>query len=82
MTAPAARVAPTAYTNPVTDTPDRNYPLPRPTDDPRFTTDLTIDIVAILNDHGYPELTGLDMVGLQQALFRFLYAAPTAEDGA
>lgn len=55
------------------DTP-RTYPLPAPTDDPRFTMGLLIDVVKVLEQHGYPQIThGLDLVDLQQALFSFLY---------
>ena len=50
-----------------------SYPLPRPADDPRFTVGLWIDVVKVLTEHGYPPLTGPDVVELQQALFQFLY---------
>jgi hypothetical protein len=56
---------------------DRNYPLEPRSEDPRFTAGLWIDTVKVLLDHGYPELTGLDIVELQQALFRFLYRTMT-----
>lgn len=54
---------------------DRLYPMPAPDDDPRFTFGLTYDVAKALEAHGYPAVeNGLDFVGLQQALFRFLYA--------
>jgi hypothetical protein len=49
------------------------YPLPRPANDPRFTLGLTVDVAEVLTQHGYPTLTGVDFVELQQTLFRFLY---------
>lgn len=55
---------------------ERVYPIrPEPEDDPRFTLGLTIDVAEVLVRHGYPDPrgTGLDFVGLQQALFGFLY---------
>lgn len=55
--------------------PTRNYPLPRPADDPRFTFGLVVDVAKALTDRGYPQPTGRDLVELNQALFRFLYAA-------
>lgn len=56
---------------------DRLYPLPRPDDDPRFTLGLALDVAGVLHRHGHPEITaGLDVVDLQQALFRFLYGPP------
>lgn len=54
---------------------DRSYPIsPRPDDDPRFTIGLTVDVIKVLEEHGYPPVkNGLDIVDLQQALYRFLY---------
>jgi len=57
---------------------ERNFPLPRPEDDPRFTFGLTHDIARRLIAQGYPELTGVDFVELQLALFGFLYAPGSA----
>ena len=54
--------------------PTRNYPMPRPADDPRFTFGLVIDVSLALTERGYPQPTGKDLAELQQALFRFLYA--------
>ncbi|MEU5721559.1 hypothetical protein ABZ783_07030 [Micromonospora sp. NPDC047738] len=53
---------------------ERNYPLPRPATDPRFTFGLVIDVTDALTTRGYPPPTGADLVELQQALFGFLYA--------
>jgi hypothetical protein len=50
-----------------------NYPLPRPDDDPRFTLGLAVELRDVLTKHGYPEMTGIDIVNLQQALYGFLY---------
>lgn len=54
---------------------DRQYPIrPVPDDDPRFRLGLTLDVAAVLEKHGYPKIeAGLDVVDLQQALYRFLY---------
>lgn len=49
------------------------YPLPRPDEDPRFTLGFAIDLAGVLTKHGYPELSGIDLVRLQQALYGFLY---------
>ena len=49
------------------------YPLPKIDDDPRFTVGLTLDVVKVLEEHGYPRPEAVDYVDLQQALFRFLY---------
>lgn len=53
----------------------RAYPLPMPADanDARFTIGLMLEVAAELERRGYPKLTGLDFVELQQSLFRFLY---------
>ena len=63
-----------------------NYPLPRPDDDPRFTLGLAVDLRDVLTEHGYPDMTGMDIVNLQQALFGFLYepvpVTPYRENGA
>ncbi|MFH8410706.1 hypothetical protein ACH4FX_38935 [Streptomyces sp. NPDC018019] len=59
---------------------ERRYPVrPRPGDDPRFTLGLVIDVAQVLQDHGYPPVTGRDFVELQQALFGFLYTGPGEE---
>jgi len=59
----------------------RAYPIrPRPDEDPRFTIGLALDVAKVLKDHGYPPVTaGLDIVDLQQALYRFLYVGPDGE---
>lgn len=56
--------------------PDRLYPMPAPDDDPRFNFGLLYDTAKTLEAHGYPAPTGDDLVELQQALLRFLYAEP------
>ncbi|WP_433298971.1 hypothetical protein ACQP2F_44960 [Actinoplanes sp. CA-030573] len=56
-------------------TEQRVYPLPRPDADRRFTFGLLIDIAEQFTKHGYPRpIHSRDLVALQQALFRFLYA--------
>ena len=60
--------------------PTRNFPMPRPAEDPRFTFGLVIDVSLALTERGYPQPTGKDLVELQQALFQFLYG-PAAEGG-
>lgn len=57
----------------------RNYPLAWPEADPRFTFGLQYEIKQVIEAHGYPVLTGRDMVELGQALFAMLYAAPDAD---
>jgi hypothetical protein len=58
----------------------RLYPLPRPAADDRFTFGLLIDVLDVLETHGYPRpAAGGDLVELQLALFRFLY--DTADRG-
>lgn len=52
----------------------RNYPLPRPTDDPKFTG-LGAELAEALVRHGYPPLSTIDRAELQLVLFRFLYTA-------
>lgn len=51
---------------------DRRYPMPAPENDPRFTFGLLNDTAEVLKRHGYPKLTGLDLVELRQVLFGFL----------
>jgi hypothetical protein len=53
----------------------RAYPVPAPRDreDPRFTVGLLMDVAGVLERHGYPPVTGDDLVWLQTALFRWLY---------
>lgn len=57
----------------------QNYPVARPEsgDDPRFTFGLIMAVADVLTRHGYPPVTGMDHVDLQQALFRFLYGPST-----
>lgn len=53
------------------------YPLPTPPEsngDRRFTLGLVVDVRSALLAHNYPEFTGTDLVELELALFRFLYA--------
>lgn len=66
------------------DAGERVFPLPLPEsgdDDGRFTIGLLVDVRAVLAAHGYPmdQATGADLVALQQALFRFLYATERGE---
>lgn len=58
---------------------ERNYPVPRLVTDSRFTFGLIVDAADALTSRGYPPLTGLDLVELQQALFRFLYRDSLAD---
>ena len=53
----------------------RAYPIrPADPDDPRFTFQLLLDIGRVLEGHGYPPLDDpMDLVGLRQGLYRFLY---------
>ena len=54
---------------------DRAYPLPRTENDPRFSYGLFFDVAKVLEEHGYPRVSGGgDWVGLQLALFNFIYA--------
>lgn len=55
-------------------TQERTYPIrPRPDEDERFTFGLLADIEKVLEQHGYPPLSGADHAELNQALYRFLY---------
>lgn len=60
---------------------ERVYPIrPRPEEDPRFNLGLALDVAQVLQDHGYPPITGgRDFLELQQALFGFLYSGPDDE---
>lgn len=59
---------------------ERQYPIrPRPDEDPRFTLGLALDVAKVLNEHGYPQISGRDFLELQQALFGFLYVGPDDE---
>lgn len=54
----------------------RRYPVAHTDTDPRFTLGLILDVAEVLDQHGYPPLTGsnaADLVELRQALFAFLY---------
>lgn len=53
-----------------------NYPLPRPTDDRRFTVGLILNVSDALGRAGFPAMTGLDLARLQSALFAFIYEPP------
>lgn len=53
---------------------DTTYPLPEsPEHDTRFNLLMTLDVMEVLNDHGYPKATAMDVAELQVALLRFLY---------
>ncbi|MEU5939044.1 hypothetical protein ABZ807_07605 [Micromonospora sp. NPDC047548] len=58
----------------------RRYPIPPPTDDPRFTFGLALDVARVLAEHGYPPIAesydgcGADLLALQEALFGLIYA--------
>lgn len=56
----------------------RRYPLPAAETDDRFTVGLFLEVAKALQEHGYPPMTGLDLVDLGQALYRLLYT--TAPD--
>lgn len=58
-----------------------NYPIPEPADDPRFSFVLVMDADRVLRRHGYPALTGPDLVRLQTMLFQFLYEPVSSGDG-
>lgn len=58
---------------------ERNYPLPAPESDPRFTFGLLYEVAKTIEAHGYPPLTGRDVVELQVALLGVLYAPTAAE---
>lgn len=61
--------------------PARLYPMPAPPYDSRFTYGLLADAAKLLERHGYPRPTGGgDLVALQEALFRFLYALTPISD--
>jgi hypothetical protein len=51
----------------------RRYPIPAPEADDRFTFGLFLDVAKALEAHGYPPLSGLDLVDLGQSLYRLLY---------
>lgn len=54
--------------------PPRRFPLERRTEDDRFSFGLLVDVIAVLEKHGYPPAEhGDDLVNLQLALFKFLY---------
>lgn len=57
----------------------RAYPLPRPENDPRFTLGMQLDVAQVLEKHGFPKVSGVDLVELGQALFGFLFAAESTE---
>ncbi len=52
----------------------RVYPLPAPSEDPRFSVGLLAEVATVLELHGYPRPeSGGDLVALHLALFTFLY---------
>lgn len=53
---------------------DRNYPLPRPEDDPRFNRGLISDVSKALVRAGYPPLTAGDIGRLMGMLSGFIYS--------
>jgi hypothetical protein len=55
--------------------PARQYPVADPgTSDPRFNLGLMVDVIKVLEDHGFPPIVGgADYVELQLALFQFIY---------
>lgn len=55
------------------DSDTRNFPLPQKDHDPKFTFGLVKDVAAVLEQHGYPPVTGTDHAALMTALYRFLY---------
>jgi hypothetical protein len=64
------------------ETPCGKYPLPRAEEDARFTLGLLADVAEVLARHGYPAVeAGGDLIDLQQALFRFLYAGSCTAKG-
>ena len=52
---------------------ERNYPLPRPDDDPSFNFGLIYDVGKVLEAHGFPPMTSRDHVYLSVALMTFMY---------
>lgn len=50
-----------------------NFPVPKEEGDKRLTFGLVLDVAEVFQRHGYPDVTGMDHVDLQSALFRFLY---------
>ncbi|MER6049721.1 MULTISPECIES: hypothetical protein [Streptomyces] len=60
----------------------KEYPVVPDGGDSRFTIGLLHDVRMVLESHGYPEISnGLDLVDLQQALFRFLYGTSERRAG-
>ncbi|NGM13529.1 hypothetical protein [Verrucosispora sioxanthis] len=63
----------------------RRYPLPRPTNDARFTFGLVLDVAQVLAEHGNPSMAesydgcGADLLALQQALFSLIYGTDVPE---
>lgn len=50
------------------------YPLPESErDDLRLSLDLVVDVAEVLERYDYPRLGRLDLMDLQEALYRFLY---------
>jgi hypothetical protein len=59
----------------------RVYPMPAPPYDSRFSFGLLIDTAKVLERHGYTRPTSEhDLVALQDALFKFLYALTPISD--
>lgn len=44
-------------------------------DDQRFTLGLALAAARVIEDHGYPDIDGRELVELQAALFGYLYRA-------
>lgn len=58
---------------------ERNYPLPAPESDPRFTFGLLYEVAKTIEAHGYPPLTGRDVTELSVALLGLLYTRDNAD---
>jgi hypothetical protein len=52
---------------------DRNYPLPRVEEDPRFSRGLLSDVADAIESAGYPPLTAPDLGRLYGMLFEIIY---------
>jgi hypothetical protein len=68
---------PTTGTNPAdTTAPARVLPLPQTdAEGERFTFGLLYDIAKVLEEHGYPHLTGRDFTELMVTMWRLLYGS-------
>jgi hypothetical protein len=57
-----------------------NFPLPQDDADKRMTFGLVLEVAEVLKRHGFPDITAMDHVDLQMAVFRFLYGPRSAMD--